>query len=122
MKLDPVIVHADNLGKTVGEFYGTPIREVDMLAIELREILDSQLSARISLGEGAAHTELLPGEIVKDNIIRRFTTAEAVGEEFYDKAVPEGRKVPINDVPEDALVTYRPNNEDYAIVHEEVAE
>jgi len=85
LRLDPVVIHAEDLSQTVGEFYGTPIREVNLLAVGLREIRDAQFSAQFSLGEDAPKVELLPGEVITDNVIRRSTTAEAVGEKFYEE-------------------------------------
>ena len=61
------------------------------------------------------------GEVITDNIIRRSTAAEAVGETFYDKEIPEGRQVPIEEAEAGVLVTWRPNGENFAIIHEEVA-
>ena len=83
MKIDSLVMHSDDIGESVGEFFGSPIREVNLLDVEVREELDMQARARLGLGVEAVPAELLPGEVVKDNIIRRETTAEVVGEEFY---------------------------------------
>ncbi len=84
MKIDSLVMHVDDVMPGDGaEFYGTPIREVSLLDVEVREELDAQARARLGLGVEAVPAELLPGEVVKDNVIRRETTAEVVGEEFY---------------------------------------
>ena len=83
MKIDSLVMHSDDIGESVGEFFGSPIREVNLLDVEVREELDLQARARLGLGVDAVPAELLPGEVVKDNIIRRETTAEVVGEAFY---------------------------------------
>ena len=83
MKIDSLVMHSDDIGESVGEFFGSPIREVNLLDVEVREELDTQARARLGLGVETVPAELLPGEVVKDNIIRRETTAEVVGEEFY---------------------------------------
>ena len=88
MKIDSLVMHSDDIGESVGEFFGSPIREVNLLDVEVREELDMQARARLGLGVETVPAELLPGEVVKDNIIRRETTSEVVGEEFY-KAQPQ---------------------------------
>ena len=71
--------------------------------------------------------EVLPGEAIKDNLIRRQTTAEVLGEEFYEAKVPEGKQIPLHaGVVQDSvalgkLLTWRPGNQDFAVLHEEVA-
>jgi hypothetical protein len=67
------------------EFYGTPIREANLDAVGLREQDDLQQRVRASFGIDFAPVELLPGEVVKDNVIRRETAAEVVGETFYEE-------------------------------------
>jgi len=115
-------MHADDVKTGSGaEFYGTPIREASNLAVDVREELDSQARVRMGLGLTSVPAELLPGEVITDNTIRRSTAAEVVGEEFYDKEIPEGRQVPIKEASAGVLVTWRPNGENFAIIHEEVA-
>ncbi len=82
MKIDSLVMHSDDIGESVGEFFGSPIREVNLLDVEVREELDMQARARLD-GVDAVPAELLPGEVVKDNVIRRETTAVVVGDTFY---------------------------------------
>jgi hypothetical protein len=122
MKLDSLVIHADDIGDVVGKFYDSEVRETNLLTVELREISDAQLSARIALGSQSANIELLPGETIVGCRIRRVTSSEAIGEAFYAKDVPEGRQIPLNEVPNEngTLVTWRPNNSDFAVLHEEI--
>lgn len=81
---DVIVMHADDVSsKTHGEFYGTPIREASSTAAEVREERDTRVRGRAGLGIDYVPVALLPGEVLKDNVIRRETTAEVVGEEFY---------------------------------------
>ena len=89
MKIDSLVMHSDDIGESVGEFFGSPIREVNLLDVEVREELDMQARARLGLGVETVPAELLPGEVIKDNVIRRSTTAEVVGEEFYQPQMTE---------------------------------
>jgi hypothetical protein len=84
MKSDNLAMHHEDIGEKVGEFYGTDIRAVSSSAVELRELDDMQQRVRMSFGLDSAPIELFPGETLTDNIIRRTTTAEAVGEAFYE--------------------------------------
>src|ERR1019366_3599567 len=90
MIIDVLVAHNDDLGKVVGEFYSSPIRELSNFSTEVRQIDDTQQRVRSSFGLDSAPIELLPGEVVKDNAIRRETTAEVVGEAFYEPKVAEG--------------------------------
>jgi hypothetical protein len=130
MHTDVLVAHETDLGEVVGEFYGTPIRTMDTLSAELREIFDTQVRVRAFLGTDSAPLELLPGEVVKDNIIRRFTTAEVIGDKFYTDDIPEGKQVPMTEeslkesglayfMRPGMLITWRPNNLDIAVIHEE---
>jgi hypothetical protein len=74
MRTDALTVHSDDVGEPVGEFFGTSVRTLCALDVELRTIDDIQQRARVSTG--SAPIELLSGEITKDNIIRRETTLE----------------------------------------------
>jgi len=76
MRADPQVVHQDDIGNTVGEFHGTPIRAMSLDDVELREILDTQVRVRMSLGVEQLPVVLLSGEVLKDNLIRRATTRE----------------------------------------------
>jgi hypothetical protein len=91
VRIDSLVVHADDVQAGSGaEFYGSPIRKVNPIAVEVREELDTQARARLGLGDETTTIALLPGEVLKDNIIRRETTAEVVGEEFYKRSDDEG--------------------------------
>ena len=90
MIIDALVTHNDDLGKVIGEFYGSPIRELSNFSTEVRQIDDAQQRARASFGFDPAPIELFPGEVVKDNVIRRETTSEVVGEAFYEPKVTEG--------------------------------
>ena len=89
MKIDSLVMHSDDIGESVGEFFGSPIREVNLLDVEVREELDMQARARLGLGVDAVPAELLPGEVITDNVIRRSTCAEVIGEDFYDSGKKE---------------------------------
>jgi len=121
MRTDSLIAHTEDVGPIVGEFYGTPIRGLDYLDIEVREISDAQQRARYFLGSASAPIEVFPGEVVKDNLIRRSTTAEVLGGQFYEEKTPEGRKASLAEAVGETLVTWRPGNQEFAIIHEEVA-
>jgi len=86
MKTDNLVMHSEDVQEVVGEFYGSPIRAVNPLAIELRAIDEMQQRVRASFGLDSPVIELLPGEVVKGNVIRRSTAAEVVGEKFYEPA------------------------------------
>ncbi len=122
MKSDTQVIHSDDIGEIVGDFHGTPIRSLNPFASEVREQDEAQMRARTGLGTKSVPAEILTGEIAKDNLIRRETTSEAIGESFYAEEIPKGQQVPISEVPDGALVTWRPGNQEFAIVHEEGAE
>jgi hypothetical protein len=128
VRLDKLVIHADDIQAGSGaEFYGTLVREISTIAVDVREELDSMQRARLGLGVASLPLPILPGEVVTDNVIRRSTAAEVIGETFYDKEVPEGRQVPLEEwLKQDAntsgeLITWRPNNLDIVIIHEETA-
>ena len=91
MRIDKLTMHADDVQAGSGaEFFGTPIREASYLAVDVREEVDAGNRIRMSLGEPSAPIELLPSEVVTENIIRRETASEVLGEKFYDPKVSEG--------------------------------
>ena len=97
MIMDAQVAHSEDLGEKVGEFYGSSIRALSPDDVELREIHGAQIRARLSLGVEQPPIVLLPGEVLKGNLIRRMTTAEVVGETFYDQDKPDeiaGLQVP----------------------------
>jgi hypothetical protein len=84
MRIDRLVMHADEVKPGDGaEFYGTPIHEASTTEGEVREERDMRKCIRLGLGVEATPIALLPGEVLKDNVIRRETTAEVIGEEFY---------------------------------------
>lgn len=127
MKTDSLSIHTEDVRGTIGDFYGTSIRQWNPLDTEIRELSDAQQRVRYFLGSESAPIEVLPGEAIKDNLIRRQTTAEVLGEEFYEAKVPEGKQIPLHaGVVQDSvalgkLLTWRPGNQDFAVLHEEVA-
>ena len=93
-KLDLLYAHEDHIQRdgAVGSFCGSPIVALNEFAMEVDEVRN--LSNRLAV---SSHTsvpaEVLPGEeVCPDGIIRRLTTAEAVG---YD-AFKDGRPVGID--------------------------
>ena len=92
MIIDTLVLHADDVSssQTRGEFYGTPIREGSITDVDVREERGMRQRVRLGLGVDTPPIELLPGEVVKDNVIRRETTAEVVGETFYEPKVADG--------------------------------
>jgi hypothetical protein len=82
---DRLVIHADDIQAGSGvEFYGTSIREVNLIDVYVREELDTVQRVRMGFGTEAEPIILLPGEVITDNVIRRSTCAEVIGEEFYD--------------------------------------
>src|ERR1035437_2033879 len=124
MRIDELVAHFDDIGEVVGDFHGTPIRTLASIDAEVRETQDAQFRTRMSLGIASAPIELLPGEVITGNTVRRSTSAEVVGEAFYEKKIPSGEKIDIvlaQCAQKGALITWRPNNENFAVIHEEVA-
>lgn len=127
MKVDNLILHAnDIIQNMVGDFHGTPIREYDLLNAELREISDTQQRVRYFFGSQQQEISILPGETIKDNLIRRETAAEVVGDDFYAVHMPKGKQIPLHeglvqDPSVGALITWRPGNQNVAILHEGVS-
>ena len=125
MRTDSLVVNGNDMGEIVGNFYGTPVREFNNLAAEMREVDDMQVRIRASLGIDSVPAELLPGEVIKSNIIRRETTAEVIGDKFYTAEIPAGEQIPIDMArctQVGLLMTWRPNNQEFAVIHEEVAD
>jgi hypothetical protein len=124
MRCDILVAHAKGIGEKVGDFYGTPVHEMDTFAMSVQEDVEAHTRAKTSLGEPSA-VELLPSEVITGNLTRRDTTSEAIGETFYEMEVPAGRQVSIEEalelsVVEGVLITWRPNNQNFAVIHEEV--
>ena len=91
MRSDVNYSHSKNIGEAVGAFCELPIRSYDNFALELDVALDIQSTVLRNRAMGCSDTpntaEIMPGELLcADNIIRRVTTAEAVGyDEFKEK-------------------------------------
>ena len=84
MRIDSLVMHADDVMPGDGaEFYGSPIREASITDSDVREERDLCARVRLGIGVESVPAELLPGEVITDNVIRRETTAEVVGEQFY---------------------------------------
>ena len=84
-KIDVISVHSDRVqrDKVFGSFCGEPIVGLDDLSIEVDEA--RYLQSRVDSSSGQSiPAEVLPGEeICSDGIIRRSTTAEAIGYDVY---------------------------------------
>jgi hypothetical protein len=85
VRIDEQTVHAEDVQAGSGrEFYGTPIREMCSFDADIREQDDLQMRVRASFGISVS-VELLPGEVIKGNIIRRETDAEVAGEKLHEQ-------------------------------------
>lgn len=126
MRLDELVIHNDDLGEKVGDFHGRPIVALRTIEVDFREICDMQQRIRQFFGKPREILSLLPGETIVNQHIVRGTTAEAIGyDKFHEEPLPVGRKVSLDTsglLATGALVTWRPNNQNIAIIHEEVAE
>jgi hypothetical protein len=92
MKSDVTYSHSKNIGEEVSNFCGTPIRIYNDLEMELDVLLDVQRTviANKEVSAASIPAEVMPGEVhCSDNIIRRETTAEAIGyDAFKREAAP----------------------------------
>jgi hypothetical protein len=77
MRLDSTVMHSDDIGAVVGEFFGTPIREVNLFDVELREISDAQQRVQHFLADEPVAIELLPDEVIVGGLIRKVTAQES---------------------------------------------
>lgn len=118
-------VQRDNV---VGTFCGSPIVTLDEMEIEgdiIRDIRCKILDGQLSPSPGMA--EVLPGEArCNDGVVRRETTAEAVGYDKFHTVEPievKGSRVSIAEARQAAqegkTVYWRPNREECAIIVEE---
>jgi hypothetical protein len=130
IQLDVNYAREEHLGDIVGVFCGSPIRTLDKRAVDAMEARDIQRTVLQKL-DGPNTAELLPGqEICSDNIIRRSTTAEARGEEFYSFVDPQGmQRVSLGVAKlksgDGAVVWYRPDGVvgegEYFLIAKEIA-
>lgn len=116
MRLDVNYSHSKNIGAQVGEFHGVPVNTYDPFDLELDEALSTQrtvLSNQASGVEAPSAVEILPGEVLcSDNIVRRETTAEAMG---YDAFVLER---PVANYFTGQAGTYNPESGQWEYAHE----
>src|SRR5208282_3558556 len=105
---------------------GLPIRgwnpEDSLTRLSKMLALDLEMRRQLNMTE-INSAEVLPGEeICNDSIVRRSTTAEAMGETAFQAAqlAQPGRKVTIEEarilMSAGANVMWRPNGENYALV------
>jgi len=119
MKLDTTTVHNDRLATVVGDFNGTPVYSMDIAEVDFdaaRESRRAVLAARNQAEPSVSTAELNAGEAVcPDNVIRRGTTLEVRGDEYYNAVKdPENTKrikVVYARVFEEinSIITWRPN-------------
>lgn len=130
MKLDTITTNDSRVQRdnVVGNFCGTPIVTLDSLGIEADELRDLNLRLMLSSGVSVP-PEILPGEeICSDGIIRRSTTAEAIGYDNYhnqEAIEADAERVSIATAREalrnGRLVHFRPNRDvnpatEYALI------
>ena len=112
-----------------GSFCGQPIVGLDELGMEVDQQREAQRLVDSSSGTSVP-AEVLPGELrCDDGIIRRVTTAEAIGDTYYNQEYTEEntRRISIAEAQQlskdGLLVFYRPNKRvgegEYALVTEE---
>jgi hypothetical protein len=136
VKLDSLYTHSKNVGtEKLGEFCGSPIVSLNEKEIDIDRAIDldrTRLSNSLFPSAETDFVILLPGEVVcEDGVIRRSTSAEAVGyDEFHAFKVPaDTKKVSIADARlaslAGELVTWRPNRvtgqEEFALIHTQEA-
>jgi len=119
MKLDTTTVHNDRVATVVGDFNGTPVYSMDIAEVDFdaaRESRRAVLAARNQAEPSVSTAELNAGEAVcPDNVIRRGTTLEVRGDEYYNAVKdPENTKrikVVYARVFEEinSIITWRPN-------------
>jgi hypothetical protein len=85
LNLSSDAVHEDRVqrGNVLGSFCGQPIITIDEFGAEADDAADLNFRLMVS-SHTSIPAEVLPGEIIcNDGIIRRVTTAEAVGYDTY---------------------------------------
>lgn len=90
MRADVNYSHSKNIGAEVGSFCDVPINSYDNFDLEVDKALASQWTVLIGKGKDTSNTaEILPGEVLcSDNIVRRSTTAEAIGYDAFKEKQP----------------------------------
>lgn len=132
IKLDNNIAHDSRVQRenVIGYFCNVPIITLDEEGMDADVQRDLSMRMRFSTGQSIP-AEVLPGEeICSDNIIRRSTTAEAIGYDTYHNqvAIEAGTQRGGINVARLAslagkLVTWRPNRDvgpatEFALVHD----
>lgn len=131
LNLSSDAVHENRVqrGNVLGSFCGQPIITLDEFGAEADDAADLNFRLMTSSGTSVP-AEVLPGELrCDDGIIRRVTTAEAIGDTYYNQEYTEEntRRVSIAEAKQlskdGLLVLYRPNKRvgegEYALVTEE---
>jgi 1,6-anhydro-N-acetylmuramate kinase len=120
MKLDTTTVHNDRVATVVGDFNGTPVYSMDIAEVDFdaaRESRRAVLAAQNQAEPSVSTAELNAGEAVcPDNVIRRGTTLEVRGDEYYNAVKdPENtQRISIGEArtflgTEGVTMTWRPN-------------
>ena len=120
MKLDTTTVHNDRVATVVGDFNGTPVYSMDIAEVDFdaaRESRRAVLAAQNQAEPSVSTAELNAGEAVcPDNVIRRGTTSEVRGENYYNAVKdPENtQRISIAEArtflgTEGVTMTWRPN-------------
>jgi len=121
MKLDTTTVHNDRVATVVGDFNGTPVYSMDIAEVDFdaaRESRRAVLAAQNQAEPSVSTAELNAGEAVcPDNVIRRGTTLEVRGDEYYNavkdpentQRISIGEALAYAEMALGATVTWRPN-------------
>jgi hypothetical protein len=93
MRSDVNYSHSKNIGEQVGNFCDVPILTYDNFELEVDVAVDSMRTVEGNKAMGCSDipntAEVLPGQIIcADNIVRRTTTAEAVGYDIFKEKNP----------------------------------
>jgi hypothetical protein len=120
MKLDTTTVHNDRVANVVGNFNGTPVYHMDIAEVDFdaaRESRRAVLAAKNQSEPSVSTAGLMAGEaICADNVIRRGTTLEVRGDDYYNavKDPEHTARIHIAEArtflgTEGVTVTWRPN-------------
>ena len=93
MRSDVNYSHSKNIGEQVGNFCDVPILTYDNFELELDVESDTQKTVLQNKAMGCSDVpntaEVLPGQVIcADNIVRRTTTAEAIGYDTFKEKQP----------------------------------
>jgi hypothetical protein len=120
MKLDTTTVHNDRVAIVVGDFNGTPVYSMDIAEVDFdaaRESRRAVLAAQNQSEPSVSTVGLMAGEaICPDNVIRRGTTLEVRGDDYYNAVKDPEHTVRIHIAEartflgtEGVTMTWRPN-------------